>query len=96
MTRREKLRRKLRSQPANATMQDVQSRLERFGFSLARVQGSHHIFEYDDGDQFAQVVVPVHGRKVKKAYVEKVVESLDSLFPPDVEANQRDEDEEDA
>jgi predicted RNA binding protein YcfA (HicA-like mRNA interferase family) len=70
MSKREKLRRKLRNHPAEANIQDVQTLLQRFGFSLARTRGSHYIFEYDDGEHFQQIVVPVHGRKVKKVYIQ--------------------------
>ena len=84
MTKKEKLRRKLRNNPAGATMQDVQTLLGRFGFTLARVSGSHHIFEYDDGERFEQVVVPLHGRKVKKIYVKKVIQLIDGLFPEEI------------
>lgn len=83
MTRREKLRRKLRNNPAGATMQEVETLLKNFGFELARISGSHHIYEYDAGDIWKQVVVPLHGRKVKKAYVKQVVDILDELFPED-------------
>lgn len=90
MTKREKLRRKLRDHPANSSMQDVQTALEHFGFTLARTRGSHYIFEYAEGDAFAQIVIPTHGRKVKKAYVQKVVELLDKMFPPGMEAGEDD------
>ena len=81
MAKRDKLRRKLRENPADATMQEVETLLQRFGFSLVRIRGSHHIYEYQDGDIWRQIVVPLHGRKVKKVYVKKVVEIIDGLFP---------------
>jgi predicted RNA binding protein YcfA (HicA-like mRNA interferase family) len=93
MSRREKLRRKLRQQPADATMQDVETLLQRFGFILARIRGSHHIFDYDDGERFQQTVVPLHGRRVKKIYVERIIALLDELFPPEVDEVE-DQDEE--
>jgi predicted RNA binding protein YcfA (HicA-like mRNA interferase family) len=62
-------------------MRDVQTLLQRFGFTPARTSGSHHIFEYDDGERFQQIVVPLRGRKVKKVYVRRVVAILDILFP---------------
>ncbi len=83
MTKREKLRRKLRNRPADCNMQDVQTLLQRYDFTLVRTRGSHHIFEYDDGKEWRQIVVPVHGRKVKKVYTKQVVELLDELFPPE-------------
>ena len=92
MSKREKLRQKLRNRPADADMQDVQTLLQRFGFVLVRTRGSHHIFEYDDGETNRQIVVPLHGRKVKKVYVQRIVELLDELFPPE-ETAERAEDE---
>jgi len=85
MSKREKLRRKLRNNPENATMQEVETLLSRFGFTLARISGSHHIYEYDVGDLWKQVIVPLHGSKVKKIYVKKVVEAIDELFPEEPE-----------
>jgi len=85
MSKREKLRRKLRNNPENATMQEVETLLSRFGFTLARISGSHHIYEYDVGDIWKQVIVPLHGSKVKKIYVKKVVEAIDELFPEEPE-----------
>lgn len=40
MTKREKLRKKLRNPSADANMQDVQTLLERFGFILARTRAA--------------------------------------------------------
>jgi predicted RNA binding protein YcfA (HicA-like mRNA interferase family) len=91
MTKREKLRRRLRNNPTDATMQEVETLLTRFGFTLARVSGSHHIFEYDRGGIWRQVVVPLHGTKVKKIYVRRAVEVLDELFPEDMSESEDDE-----
>lgn len=83
MSKRDKLRQKLRNNPTQAKMQDVETLLVRFGFMLARISGSHHIYEYEENDISRQIVVPLHGRKVKKVYVKKVIEMLDELFPED-------------
>lgn len=91
MSKREKLRRKLRNNPAGATMQEVETLLARFGFILVRVSGSHHIYEYEEGDVWKQIVVPLHGRKVKRVYVRKAVEAIDELFPEDMEDDDDDE-----
>jgi predicted RNA binding protein YcfA (HicA-like mRNA interferase family) len=80
-------------------MQDVETLLARFGFRLARVSGSHHIFEFEDNKRSRQIVVPLHGRKVKRLYIRKVVELLDELFPeddPDSTDSSEDVDNEDA
>ena len=81
MSKREKLRRKLRNNPAGATMTEVETLLLQFDFTLARISGSHHIYEYDDGEHFEQIVVPLHGHKVKRIYVKQVAQILDELFP---------------
>jgi predicted RNA binding protein YcfA (HicA-like mRNA interferase family) len=94
MTKREKLRRKLRNPSADANMRDVQTLLGNFGFVLIRTRGSHHIFEYDDGERNEQVVFPVHGRKVKRVYIKDVVKILDELFPVE-EVDDTEEDEND-
>jgi virulence-associated protein VapD len=63
MSKREKLRQRLRQHPANASMQDIQTLLERFGFSLARIRGSNYIYEYDNGNQFARLLSRCTGAK---------------------------------
>ncbi len=64
MTKRDKLRLKLRNNPNNATMQELETLLFQFGFTRARIRGSHHVFEYDNGSEFRQIIVPLHGNKV--------------------------------
>jgi predicted RNA binding protein YcfA (HicA-like mRNA interferase family) len=44
MTRREKLLKRMRNNPRNVSMRDLQTLLESFGFELVRVKGSHHVF----------------------------------------------------
>jgi predicted RNA binding protein YcfA (HicA-like mRNA interferase family) len=95
MTKRDKLRQKLRNNPSDATMQEVETLLSRFGFTLARVSGSHHIYEYDDGERNQQITIPLHGRKVKKAYVQRVSEILDELFPLETTDEPESEDDSD-
>jgi predicted RNA binding protein YcfA (HicA-like mRNA interferase family) len=85
MSKRERLRQKLRSLPADADMRDVQTLLERFGFKFVRTRGSHHIFEYDGDKRSSQIVFPLHGSKVKRVYIRRVIEILDELFPPEKE-----------
>lgn len=85
MTKRDKLRRKLRNNPNDATMQEVQTLLKRFGFILDRVSGSHHLFVYEQGEIYRSISIPLHGRKVKRVYVERATDLLDELFPEDGE-----------
>jgi len=93
MSKREKLRRKLRNNPRDATMQEVETLLLRFGFSLESVRGSHHTYRFSDGQQVRKIVVPLHGRKVKFIYVKRAVELLDEIFPEELGQEDEDDDE---
>jgi predicted RNA binding protein YcfA (HicA-like mRNA interferase family) len=45
--------------------------LERDGFKIARIKGSHHIMEHHDG---RRTVVPVHaGRDIKRSLLRKII-----------------------
>lgn len=61
MSKREKLRERLKNNPKNATFSDIRTFLEQEGFVLDRITGSHHIFTKDE----VTFVVPVHNNKVK-------------------------------
>ena len=80
MSKRDKLRRKLRNNPKDATLQEVETLLIAFDFQRVRVRGSHHIYEYDDGVTVKKIVIPLHGRKLKSLYAKRVVEIIDALF----------------
>ena len=47
----------------------VRKMLEAKGYDLARINGSHHVFVKPGCEN---VVVPVHGGKVKPGYVRKI------------------------
>jgi predicted RNA binding protein YcfA (HicA-like mRNA interferase family) len=50
---------------------DVVRMLERAGFVIARVKGSHHIMEHPDG---RRTVVPVHqGKDIKRSLLHKII-----------------------
>jgi predicted RNA binding protein YcfA (HicA-like mRNA interferase family) len=48
MTKKQKLFRKLLTGSKNVSFSDVQVVVEAFGFQLARVSGSHHIYVHPD------------------------------------------------
>jgi predicted RNA binding protein YcfA (HicA-like mRNA interferase family) len=81
MSKREKLRQKLRNPSENVKMQEVRTLLEHFGFILLRTRGSHHIFQYDNGSEKWNLVVPQDGKRVKLVYVKQVINTLDEIFP---------------
>jgi predicted RNA binding protein YcfA (HicA-like mRNA interferase family) len=93
MSKRDKLRRKLRNNPKGVKFAEIETLLARFGFRLVRIKGSHHFFEYKQGELNAIVVVPAHSNQVKPHYVIVALDLLDKLFPE--EAGQTEEDDED-
>jgi predicted RNA binding protein YcfA (HicA-like mRNA interferase family) len=94
MTKRDKLRKKLRNNPNNVKHSDLETLLMRFGFVLLRVKGSHHFYQYLDDTRNEIAVVPVHGNEVKSRYVRDAMALLDSLFP-EGEADESDEESDD-
>jgi predicted RNA binding protein YcfA (HicA-like mRNA interferase family) len=94
MTKRDKLRQKLRNNSTNVKFQQLETLLLRFKFRRVRVQGSHHMYEYKQGDIEGVFVVPTHGNWVKPLYVQNAVELIDKLFPEvdetDLEQNHAD------
>ena len=81
MSKRDKLRQRLRNNPKGVRFSDLETLLLAFGFVLVRVSGSHHIFQYNDGKVESILVLPIHGNRVKTPYVRDAIELLDRLFP---------------
>ena len=73
MTKREKLRERLKNNPNNVRFSDIRKLLEYEDFELDRVTGSHHIFIKGE----VILVIPVHNNKVKTVYVKRVLELID-------------------
>jgi predicted RNA binding protein YcfA (HicA-like mRNA interferase family) len=61
--------------PPEVRFEDVRDVLEAFGFQEVRSRGSHHIFENEIGEV---IVIPKKGgQKVKRFYVQRIVELLE-------------------
>lgn len=75
MSKREKLRERLKNNPNNVTFSEIRKLLEQEGFLLDRITGSHHIFVKDE----ITFVVPVHNNKVKTIYVKRVIELIEQI-----------------
>ncbi len=73
MSKREKLRSRLKNNPNDATFADIRKLLDQEGFVLDRITGSHHIFTKDE----ITFAVPVHNNKVKTIYVKRVIELIE-------------------
>ena len=55
--------------PSEMRFSEVAKRLAAKGYRLARIRGSHHVFEKPGA---WPVVIPVHHGRVKYAYVRKI------------------------
>ncbi|MFQ4134931.1 type II toxin-antitoxin system HicA family toxin [Nodosilinea sp. PGN35] len=75
MTKREKLRERLKNNPNNVRFSDIRKLLEYEDFELDRVTGSHHVFIKGE----LILVIPVHNNKVKTVYVKRVLELIDQV-----------------
>jgi predicted RNA binding protein YcfA (HicA-like mRNA interferase family) len=56
----------------------IKKRLEKAGYRLARVSGSHHIFEKPGQTLLS---IPVHRGKVKRYYVRQVERIIEAEKP---------------
>jgi predicted RNA binding protein YcfA (HicA-like mRNA interferase family) len=78
MSKREKLRARLKNNPTDVTFADLRTLLEQEGFLLDRVTGSHHVFTKDE----TTFVVPVHNNRIKTIYVKRAIELIESPQNP--------------
>lgn len=68
--------------PPEADFSDVRAILRYFGWQERQGKGSHVIFRSPDGSE--RLTIPVHGRRVKRVYVQQLCEVLD-LFSIDLD-----------
>ena len=69
-----KLIQKFLSSPPEVRFEEVRTLLEGLGFHEARSKGSHHIFRDELGRQLT--ITKTGGQKVKRPYIQKIVELL--------------------
>ncbi len=58
--------------PSDITIEDISYALSQYGIKEVRRRGSHIIFEKTGGQQYHQLVIPLSGKHIKKAYVREV------------------------
>ncbi len=79
MTKREKLLNRIRNNPRNVSIHDLQLLLETFGFELDRIRGSHYIFVGLIGGDEVTLAVPAK-HPIKAVYVTRVLELIDEVL----------------
>jgi predicted RNA binding protein YcfA (HicA-like mRNA interferase family) len=94
LTKRDKLRRKIRNNPNNVKFTELKTLLAQFGFNEERSRGSHHYFRHESDGDVETISIPVHGNKVKPGYVKRIMDLIDALMPEDEEEDSDDPTEE--
>lgn len=56
--------------PSEHPFRDIRKILESYGWTLHRINGSHHVFN-KQGEEF-HISLPVHHGKVKPGYIKKL------------------------
>lgn len=59
--------------PSEVALRDLKRRLNEHGWTLDRINGSHHVF-VKEGE--GHITVPVHKGRVKPVYVRKIEKHL--------------------
>lgn len=59
--------------PSDVPFRDLRRELERLGYSLERVKGSHHHFRCPG---LPPIGFPVHGKQVKHVYIREIRSTL--------------------
>jgi predicted RNA binding protein YcfA (HicA-like mRNA interferase family) len=77
MTKLEKLLKRIENNPKAVTMADLQTLLEAYGFRLARVKGSHYIFEHAGRDE--TLVIPYRRPYIKASYVKDALARVENI-----------------
>ena len=59
--------------PSEMRFAELRRLVEKHGWSLIRVRGSHHVFKKPDGSTYS---IPVHHGKVKPFYVREIKKQI--------------------
>jgi predicted RNA binding protein YcfA (HicA-like mRNA interferase family) len=74
MGKQDKLIEKLLKKPPEMRFDEIRKILENAGFKNVRTRGSHFIFKNSDNRK--KISIPTHNNRVKKCYLEEIIEIL--------------------
>lgn len=94
MSKRHKRLARIRQNPNNVSLDDLQTVLEDYGFEHRQTVGSHYTFSVNIGDTTKLLVVPFR-RPVKVAYVKKALKLIDEVIASKEVDNEPDDTTED-
>lgn len=92
MSKREKRLQRLRQNPKNVSFDSIHQVLADYGFSLQRIEGSHHIFIFEGEGRTWKIVIP-YNKPVKIAYIKSAIKAIDEVRS---EAEEADADRDDS
>ncbi len=79
MVRPSKRLQKLRQNPKNVSLHELQQVLEDFGFQIDRVSGSHYIFRAKIAGRVWRLTIP-HHKPIKTIYVKQAIIAIDEII----------------
>jgi predicted RNA binding protein YcfA (HicA-like mRNA interferase family) len=79
MAKRDKLLQRMRNNPGNVSMRELQAILESFGFVLDRIAGSHYVFVGEIGGRGVTFVIPMRKPHIKAGYIRDVLSLVDRI-----------------
>ncbi|MCL4863572.1 MAG: type II toxin-antitoxin system HicA family toxin [Caldilineaceae bacterium] len=82
----QKLLRKARSNPANLRFAEICTLAECYGFQLARVSGSHHIYKYPGRKELINLQAG-KGGEAKKYQVNQVLDIIKEIESDEDDSN---------
>ncbi len=59
--------------PSEIRFSELRRIVEKHGWTLVRIRGSHHVFRTPDGSSYS---IPVHHGKVKPFYVREIKKQI--------------------
>jgi predicted RNA binding protein YcfA (HicA-like mRNA interferase family) len=79
MSKRKKRLEQIRQNPKNVSLEALRRVLEDYGFTLERIEGSHHHFSYILNGQKKLFTIP-HKRPLNRVYVKESIKIIDKLI----------------
>ena len=74
MGKQEKLFKELLNKPPEMRFAEIKKILENLGFKNVRTRGSHFVFKNSANGK--KISIPTHNHRVKKCYLEEIIEIL--------------------
>ncbi len=78
MSKREKRLQKLRQNPQNVSMDELEQVLNDYGIYRDHATGSHHIFRYNLNGKRNALSIP-YARPIKSKYVKDAIDIIDQV-----------------